>query len=88
MVNIEDIWDLYVKRVTGSSTSPENPPFGNHHIIGNGYECLACGKQIIPMHSKGMGNASGRMRSHVEAHVRRNEMPRQQNWCVVAGGDK
>ena len=77
MVSIDEIWDIYVKRVYGSSTSPDNPPFGSYHVMGSGYECLVCSKRIIPMSNKGMGNAAGRMRSHIEAHIRRGEMPQQ-----------
>lgn len=76
MVSIYQIWPLYVKEVYGSSTSPDNPPFGNKHIIERGYECLMCGKRIIPMDSKGRGNAAGRMRRHIEAHYRRGEVPK------------
>ena len=75
MANIKDLWPMYVKSVYGHSTSPDNPPFGNHAMSNRGYECLQCGKRIIPMDNKGMGHASGRMRSHIEAHYRRGEIP-------------
>lgn len=76
MANIEDLWPFYVRDVFGVSTSPENGRDG----IGSskqcsGYECRCCGKRIIPMTTKGKGNASGRMRSHIEAHFRRKEYP-------------
>lgn len=77
MANIEDLWPMYVKDVYGESTSPDNGRNG----IGStqscsGYECLQCGKRIIPMDTKGKGNAAGRMSSHIVAHYRRGELPK------------
>lgn len=76
MTNIEDIWPVFVKDVYGVSTSPDNGTRGIGSTMQcSGYECTACGKRIIPMTTKGKGNATGRMRSHIEAHFRRGEFP-------------
>ena len=75
MTSIQEIWDIYVKDVYGESTSPQNP-FCNGSKSCSGYECLCCGKRIIPMTTKGKGNAAGRMRSHIEVHIRKGEMPK------------
>jgi len=76
MVNIKDLWPVYVKDVFAASTSPDNGTEGiGSTKFCSGYECLCCGKCIIPMTTKGKGNASGRMRSHIEAHYRRGEFP-------------
>jgi len=67
-----------VRDVYGESTSPRNGQDGiGSSKFCSGYECLVCGKRIIPMTTKGKGNASGRMRSHIEAHYKRKEYPKQ-----------
>lgn len=76
IMTIDDLWPMYVKDVYGESTSPDNGCNGiGSTRFCSGYECLQCGKRIIPMDTKGKGNATGRMRSHIEAHFRRKEYP-------------